>query len=301
MKLVAVGSIAIDDIETAQESRKGLVGGSLTYFAYAASLYNPVHMVGIAGEDFPEEVFQELSQRGCVLEGVRVEKGRSFHWACRYDENLEDRQTLVTELNVFERFDPELPPSYRNCDILFLGNISPSLQEKVMSQTEVSGLVAMDTMNHWIEGQRQQLLEVIKKVDLIFVNQEEAELLTGVKGFFRACTSLISMGPRYVVLKRGESGAVLYSREAVAALPAYPLQHVVDPTGAGDSFAGAFLGYLAREGEISGRTMKKALARAIALASFTIEDFSVERLRKIKEEDVELRVEHLKGLVRFWD
>lgn len=301
MKIVAIGSLAIDDIETVAESRKGLVGGSLIYFSYAASVFSPVCMIGVVGEDFPRDVLKELAERGCEIEGVEMKEGKSFHWAGRYDRDFSDPETLLTELNVFENFQPRIPENYKKTDILFLGNISPQLQEKIVEEIEVSSLIAMDTMNHWILGSREKLLEVLKKVDLLFVNQQEAQLLTGEKGFFRACVELLRMGPRYVILKRGESGAVLYSREAIAALPAYPLQHIVDPTGAGDSFAGAFLGFLAMEGKIEGSAMKKALAHAIALSSFTIEAFSIEKLRQVERREVEERVKQLKNLVKFWD
>ena len=292
-EIVAIGSIALDDVETPYGKRQGAIGGSLTYFSFAASLFAPVALVGVVGRDFPMEVLEALKKRGCDIRGVEIKEGRSFRWAGKYIQGQEDPQTLKTELGLFAEFDPRPPEDYLKTRILYLGNLSPSLQRALLRRIEHE-ISAMDTMNHWIESNRKELISLLQEVDILFINKKEAEMLSGQHGSFPSCQRLLEMGPKMVVVKRGEAGALLCSQEDQAALPAFPVKKVVDPTGAGDSFAGGFLGALA-----SGATPRRALATGIALSSFTVESFSVDRLSGVTKKEVEERLRILKELVSF--
>ncbi len=292
-EIVAIGSIALDDVETPYGKRENAVGGSLIYFSYAASIFSEVALVGVAGKDFPEEVLRDLEKRGCDLAGVEIKEGASFRWAGIYKRGKEDPETLRTQLGLFGEFQPNPPADYRRAKILYLGNLSPSLQASLLEEIEHE-IAAMDTMNHWIESHRNELLSLLKRINILFVNRSEAEMLSGESGSVPACHRLMEMGPGVVVVKRGEAGALLCSPRGTAALPAFPVRRVVDPTGAGDSFAGGFLGTLAR-----GQSLPRALAVAIAVSSFTVEAFSVDRLARVNRRDVEERLEGLKKLVEF--
>ncbi len=292
-EILAIGSIALDDVETPYGRRENAVGGSLIYFSYAASIFSKVALVGVVGKDFPQETLKDLEKRGCDLEGVEVKEGLSFRWAGVYRKGEEDPQTLRTQLGLFGSFQPEPPASYLKTKILYLGNLSPSLQLSLLKKIDHE-IAAMDTMNHWIEGHRKELLALLEKVNILFINRREAEMLSGESGSVPACYKLLEMGPETVVVKRGESGAFLCSQRIVSALPAYPVREVVDPTGAGDSFAGGFLGALSR-----GEALSKALAVGIAVSSFTVEAFSVDRLSTVSKEEVEGRLRELRAIVSF--
>ncbi|MCD6454280.1 MAG: sugar kinase [Candidatus Aminicenantes bacterium] len=292
-KIIAIGSIALDDVETPYGERKGAVGGSLTYFSYAASIFSEVALVGVVGKDFPQEILAELKEKGCCLEGVEVKEGRSFRWAGVYRKGMEDPETLKTELGLFQEFDPYPPESYKETEILYLGNLSPSLQKSLLSRINYK-IVAMDTMNHWIQNNREELLEILPEIDILFINRQEAEMLSGETGSFPSCLKLLEYGPKTVVVKRGEGGAIMCREKDVAAIPAYPVSKVIDPTGAGDSFAGGFLGALS-----SGRNYRQALAVGVAVSSFSVESFSIDRLRGITLKDVEARLQKIRELVSF--
>jgi len=291
--IVAIGSIAIDDVETPYGKREGAVGGSLTYFSYAASLFSDVALVGVVGKDFPLEVLKDLERRGCCLEGVEIKDGKSFRWAGVYRKGKEDPDTLKTELGLFGEFNPEPPESYRKTRILYLGNLAPSLQRALLEKIDYE-IVAMDTMNHWIQSHRKELEEILPSIDVLFINRQEAEMLSGETGSYPSCLKLLKMGPRTVVVKRGEGGAIMCRENEVVAIPAYPVAEVIDPTGAGDSFAGGFLGSLA-----SGTGWRRALAIGVAVSSFSVESFSVDRLKEISREDVERRLNKIRELVTF--
>ncbi len=292
--IVAIGSIALDDVETPFGRREGTVGGSLVYFSYAASIFSKVSLVGVVGRDFPKEILNELKERGCSIEGIEVKDGKSFRWAGVYQKGREDPKTLKTELGLFGEFNPEPPKSFKRAKILYLGNLTPQLQGGLLKKIDAD-IVAMDTMNHWIQSSREELLKILPSIDVFFLNRQEAEMLTGESGSYPSCKRLLSMGPKTVVLKRGEAGAMMCNHNEVSIVPGYPIEKVVDPTGAGDSFAGGFLGYFA-----SGGTMRRALATAIAVSSFSVESFSVERLREVKTSDVDRRLEKLKDILKFW-
>lgn len=298
VKLWVVGSIGIDDIKTRTANRKNLMGGSMPFSTAAASFFAKTGAVGVVGDDFPATFERRWGSFGVDLQGVQKVKGATFRWACEYDKDMVERTTLKTELGVFEHFSPELPEGYRGAPFVLLGNIQPELQMHVLNQACGARFVALDTMNLWIEIARKALLKVIRRVDLLTLNDGEARLLTG-KWNLRDCASAImGMGPSYVVIKKGEHGALLFSGKQIFIVPAYPVRRLVDPTGAGDSYAGAFMGYLARAGKLDGKVMRKALVYASAVASFGVEGFSLDRFEKLTLETIEQRVADLAGMMR---
>jgi sugar/nucleoside kinase (ribokinase family) len=295
MSLVIVGSVAFDTIETPGARRERIVGGSCTYSALAASFFTRPKIVGVVGEDFPKKASMLLKKRGIDLAGLKtVPGGKTFFWEGRYGDDPNQRDTMRLDLNVFGDFQPELPRAYRKPDILFLANIGPDLQERVLSQVERPRLVAMDTIRHYIETAPQALDRVLRKTDIYFANDEEARLMTGEKNLIRAGRLLLERGPRLVVLKKGEHGALVFGRDSLFAVAAFPCEDVVDPTGAGDSFAGAFLGYLDRAGDFRKASIRRAAVYGSILASFTIEDFGIDRLAHLKPADIENRSAYLK-------
>ena len=291
MTLLAVGSIAFDDLETPAGVRNDLLGGSATYFSLCASNFCPVRLVAVVGEDFGEA--QEAAYRGrpIDLDGVIRRKGRSFHWKGRYGHDLNEAQTLKTELNVFADFAPELPGHYKNSPFLFLGNIDPRLQLQVVGQMSPRPKwVALDTMNFWIDGSRGELEKALKATDILLINEAEAKSLAGETNAVKAGEVITSMGPRIVVVKRGEYGALLVAPGLRVPVPAMPMDSVTDPTGAGDTFAGGFLGYLASAGDLEEQTLRKAMCIGTVMASFTIEKFGVERIASVAKADIEERL-----------
>lgn len=281
MTLVVVGSVALDDIHTSAESRTSVLGGSASFFSVGASVFGPVRLVAVVGEDFPEEYVERFRGRRVDVDGLTRAKGKTFHWAGRYTEDFSLRTSLTTELNVFAEFDPVLPESYRNATHLFLGNIHPRLQLKVLDQMKGRPFVAADTMNYWIENARDELGALFEKIHLLVINDEEARLLAGGTCIHHAAQAVRRMGPEAVVVKRGEHGASLFHPEGMFFLPAYPLEHVKDPTGAGDTFASGLMGYLAARtspGKVTFEDLKQAMAFGTALASFTCQEFSLEGL-----------------------
>jgi len=295
--LVIVGSIGLDTIETTAARREDLLGGSVSYACAAASFFTRVGMVGIVGTDFPAE-YEELYRRfGIDLSGLVKAEGRTFRWSGVYEDDMINRRTLSTELNVFESFSPELPENYRDAPYILLGNISPELQLHVLAEAGRSQFVVADTMDLWINIARAPLVELIGKVDMLTLNDSEARLLTGEHNL-RACAArVLDMGPRYVAIKKGEHGAMLVSRDGVFLVPAYPVDEVHDPTGAGDSFAGGFMGILARGGNTEGRAVREALLYGAVVASFGVESFSLDGLAKLTQVDIDARLNELKNMI----
>jgi sugar/nucleoside kinase (ribokinase family) len=298
--LLIVGSVALDSVKTPFGEVKEALGGSATYSSYSASFFTDVRLVGVVGEDFPQEHVGLLKSRGIHTEGLQVAKGQTFRWAGAYEYDLNEARTLATHLNVFETFKPQIPAAYKKSDYVFLANIDPDLQLSVLDQVEKPKLVACDTMNLWIKMKPDALKEVIKRVDFLFINEGEARQFANTSSLVKAGRKLQSWGPKYVVIKKGEHGALLFGQNSFFAAPAFPLEEVFDPTGAGDTFAGGFMGYVAKhKGDTSDMTLRKAVVFGTAMASFTVEKFSLERLKTLTPEQIAARVKMLKELTQF--
>lgn len=297
IKVWAVGSIGIDDIQTREENRRDLLGGSLPYATAASSFFARTGAVGVVGSDFPAGFEARWRSCGVDLAGVQHRPGATFRWACKYDDNMIERTTLKTELGVFADFKPVLPAAYKDAPFVLLGNIQPELQMHVLRQATRPSFVALDTMNLWIEIAKPALLRVLKRVDLLAVNDGEARLLTGKWNLLECADRLLEMGPSYVVLKKGEHGAFLVSRKGVFIVPAFPVRCLKDPTGAGDSYAGAMIGYVARQGRVSEAVLRQALIHASVIASFGVEGFSLDRLEEVSASSIEKRVRDLRRMM----
>lgn len=294
--------MAFDAIETPFGKTDQIVGGSALYVAYAASNFiKPVQQISIVGYDFPKEEMEDLKKRGVQLDGVEiVPDKKSFFWSGRYHEDMNTRDTLVTDLNVLADFSPKVPDSYQGAEFLMLGNLVPAIQLSVIKQLkERPKLIVMDTMNFWMESAMDDLREVLKHVDLLLVNDAEARQLSGHFSLVKAAKAIMAMGPKYLIIKKGEHGALLFHQENVFFAPALPLEEVFDPTGAGDTFAGGFIGHLAKTGDISFENMKRAIIVGSAMASFCVEKFGPTRLKEITREDISRRIEQFKELVSF--
>jgi sugar/nucleoside kinase (ribokinase family) len=302
MSLLTVGTVAFDDIETPSGRAEKVVGGACTYISLAASYFvRPVRVVSVVGDDFPHETLEYLRHRGVDLEGLQIKQGeKSFFWAGRYHKSLNTRDTLETQLNVLATFDPVLPEAYRQSDYLMLGNLTPMVQMQVLEQlTHRPKLVALDTMNFWMDIAMDDLLKVLEKVDVLTINDEEARQLSGEHSLVHAARAIHKMGPKYLIIKKGEHGALLFHRGQIFFAPALPLAEVIDPTGAGDTFAGGFMGYIAKTGDISFENMKRAVVFGSAMASFCVEKFGIERLKGLTPAMIENRVEEFAELVKF--
>ncbi|MFT7622631.1 MAG: sugar/nucleoside kinase (ribokinase family) [Myxococcota bacterium] len=301
-KVLVVGSVAYDDVETPHGRRENLLGGSATYFSVAASRFAAPRLVGVVGSDFEPADRAMLAEHGVDLDGLEVdESGGTFRWGGRYHENMNDRDTLFTHLNVFTRFEPKIPAAYTTSEFAFLGNIDPELQLGVLDQLDSPRFVGLDTMNFWIEGKRDALEKVLSRIDGLFVNDEEGALLTDRGTALTIGRALQSMGPSTVVLKRGEHGALLFHGEEIFHVPAYPLENVVDPTGAGDTFAGGFFGYLTRCGSMDDDSLRRAMICGSIMASFCVEGFGLDRLRGVTLKDIEKRYAKFTALTRCPD
>lgn len=297
--LLVVGSVAFDSIETPYGKREKILGGSANYFSISASFFSRVRVVGVVGEDFPAKHIEILNQRGIDTEGLQWKEGETFHWSGWYGEDLNQAHTLDTRLNVFETFSPVLPERYRDSHTIFLANIDPELQLQVLEQINQPRLVACDTMNFWISGKRQALLRLMRHVDLFVLNEQEIRDLSGEKNLLSAVEWVREHGPRIVIIKRGEYGAMLFSGQSVSWVPAFPLEHVRDPTGAGDTFAGGAIGYLSQFEQISEQHLRKALAVGSVMASFNVEHFSFDRLLQVTHEEIQERYQRLRDMVNF--
>ena len=299
MSLLVVGSVALDDIEAPAGSAKNVLGGAASYFGVAASFFTPVRVVAVVGDDFPEEHLRFLASKGLDLAGLRRVTGRTFRWGARYRESLNERDTLFTELGVFEHFDPVIPPAYRDSEWVFLANIQPTLQRRVLEQTRAPRFSALDTMNFWITGARAELEKTLAVVKGLVINDEEARQLTGEANLVRAADAIRALGPRVVIVKRGEHGALLFDEDGIFAAPAFPLREVRDPTGAGDAFAGGLMGALASDGSVDTDALRRAMIYGSVLASFCVERFSLDRLRALSRAEVDARFEDFRRLTRF--
>jgi len=300
MPLLVVGSVALDTVETPKESRDNVLGGSAVFFSFAASYFTSVKLVSVVGEDWPAAHTQLLRQRNINTEGLQVVPGaKTFRWRGKYLPNMNDRETLEVHLNVFEHFDPVLPEEYRRAQFLFLANGSPSLQLKVLEQVTGAQLTVADTMDLWIREERADLLKLLTRIDGLVLNDSEAKLLTDEENLVQAGQLVREMGPKFVVIKKGEHGAMFFSKHEIYVLPAFPAPAVIDPTGAGDSFAGAMMGYLAERGEFDPATLKKAMAYGIVVASYTVEAFSLDRLKNLNREEIESRLKQYARMLSF--
>ncbi len=303
MSILVVGSVALDSVQTPFGEVEDTLGGAAIYFSAAASFYDRVNLVGVVGEDFPIHYLGFLQDRNVDLAGLQVLPGKTFRWKGRYDYNLNARDTLDTQLNVFADFHPQIPEAFRDSTYVFLANIHPQLQLEVLQQMRAPRLTAMDTMNYWIESEREALTRVISAVDIIIINEEEARQLADTYNLVRAAGAILDLGPRAVVIKRGEYGATLFYRGDQPIdfffAPAYPLEELKDPTGAGDTFAGGFMGYLAKEDDASDTALRRAMVHGSVLASHAVEDFSLGRLRDLTWEDIEARYQLFRRCTLF--
>jgi sugar/nucleoside kinase (ribokinase family) len=299
-ELLVIGSVALDTVQTPFGKVREVLGGSATYFSYSASFFTRVRLLASVGEDFPGEHVRLLRDRGVDVASLTVAKGRTFRWAGEYGYDLNEARTLDTQLNVLADFRPTLTPELRKVPFLFLANIDPELQLDVLRQVaERPRLVALDTMNFWIQGKREALVRVLGEVDVVTINDAEARQLAGEPNLVKAARAISAMGPRTVVVKRGEYGALLVADGAFFIVPAFPLDAVFDPTGAGDTFAGGFMGYLASRGQVDAATMRRALVYGSVMASFTVEDFSLERLKRLDAAQIEQRFAAFQDLMRL--
>ena len=299
MSLLVVGSVALDSVETPFGKADNVLGGSGTFFSASASHLTPVQLVGVVGDDYPMDQLEPLKKRGVDMAGLEQAPGESFRWRGRYRHDLNSAETLETRLGVFSHFSPKVPAQFKNPDYVFLANIDPRLQLDVLRQVKRPKLVACDTMNFWIESRRPDIVELIKHVDLITLNDGEARQLTDCFNLVKAAQWIMARGPKMVIIKKGEHGAFLFKGSSIFFAPAYPLEEVFDPTGAGDSFAGGFMGYLARTGDLGDANLRRAIVYGSAMGSFAVEKFSVQRLLEITSDDITKRVAEFRQLVAF--
>ncbi len=298
MSLAVVGSVALDTVETPAGKSTDALGGAATFFSLAASHYTQVHLVGVVGEDFPQEHIDLFNAKGIDIDGLERAPGATFRWSGRYHDDINVRDTLDTQLNVFENFKPKLPDAAKNAKYLFLGNIHPALQLEVLRQARPE-FVALDTMNLWIDTTRKELEEILAKIDCLIINDEEVFELTGERNLVRGARKIQDMGPSIVAPKKGEHGCLLFAGEKIFSAPAFPMAEVIDPTGAGDTFAGGFMGYIAQQDSIDFATLKKAVIHGSVLASYTCEEFGVDRIALVRPEDIETRYEAFVELAKF--
>ena len=300
-KLLVVGSVALDTVKTPFGEVTEVLGGSATYFSTAASYFTSVDLIAVVGHDFPDQYVNFLKGRGIDLAGLERRPGSTFRWKGEYSHQLNEAHTLDTRLNVFETFRPKIPEQYRSPEVLFLGNIDPELQHDVLQQVKRPALVACDTMNFWINGKQDALWKVLAGIDVLIINDGEARALGGDPNLVKVAKKILSRGPKYLIVKRGEYGVLLFTGEHVFGAPAYPLEEVRDPTGAGDTFAGGFLGYLAATGNRSPAAMRQAIIFGSVMASFTVEAFSLDRLKNLDYKEIEERFRSFKRLTQFDD
>jgi sugar/nucleoside kinase (ribokinase family) len=299
MSVLVVGSVAFDSVKTPFGEVEEVLGGSGTYFSTSASFFTDVKMVAVVGEDFPAEHLDFLRSRKIDLEGLKTAQGKTFRWKGRYDYDLNEAHTLETHLNVFESFQPDLPQGYRDAEYVFLANIDPELQLEVLNQVRSPKLVACDTMNFWIGGKRDSLLKTLRHVDILLINEGETRQLAQEPNLVKAARSILAMGPKTLVVKRGEYGVIMFTEHSIFSAPAYPLESVFDPTGAGDTFAGGFMGFMVATRNLSESNMRQAIVFGSAMASFVVEDFSLGRMKKLEYGEIEERFRKFKLLTEF--
>ena len=301
MSVLTVGTVAFDDIETPFGRAEKVIGGACTYISWAASYFvDDIRLTSIVGSDFPKDELIQLEQRGVNLEGLKiVENGKTFFWAGKYHENMNQRDTLVTDLNVLDDFDPVLPESYKDSKYIMLGNLTPDIQIQVVEQLTAPKLIVLDTMNFWMDVAMERLKIAIAKTNILTINDEEARQLSGEYSLVKAAEKIIEMGPEYIVIKKGEHGALLMSKDEIFYAPALPLMEVKDPTGAGDSFAGGLIGYLAKTDDISFDNIKRAVVHGSAMASFCVEEFSLGKLKNLSEHIIQDRLKRFVEITSF--
>jgi sugar/nucleoside kinase (ribokinase family) len=299
MSILVVGSVAYDTVETPSGRAEQVLGGSASFFAVAASYFAPVNLVGVVGEDFGDKQLAAFQGRPIDLTGLERAAGKTFHWQGRYSTDLNSRDTIRTDLNVFEFFQPKIPAAYRRSELVFLGNIDPVLQREVLAQVEKPRVVACDTMNYWIKGKPAELKATLAKVDVLLINDQEARDLSGEWNLVKAARAIRAMGPQTLVVKKGEHGVLLFGHESCFAAPALPLETVIDPTGAGDTFAGGFMGYLASVREVNDASLRQAVVMGSTLASFCVEAFSLDRLLTLTRMQIGERYAVFQALTRF--
>jgi sugar/nucleoside kinase (ribokinase family) len=297
--ILVVGSVAFDSVKTPFGQADEMLGGSATHFSVAASFFAPIRLVGVVGTDFGDTHLQTFRKHKIDLDGLTFANGRTFRWAGEYSFDLNDRKTLDTQLNVFQNFVPVIPESYRNSEYVFLGNIDPDLQLNVLQQIKKPRLVACDTMNFWIEGKVDSLKRTLSHVDILVINDSETRQLAGVPNLVKAANKIMGMGPKTLIVKRGEYGVLMFHGNSIFAAPAFPLEDVYDPTGAGDTFAGGFIGALAQSGEINERTFRRGIIFGSVMASYNVERFGVERVSDLKRSEIEERFKQFKALTHF--
>ncbi len=303
MSLLVVGSIALDTIETPFGKVENALGGSTTYISLAGSYFQDmVHIIGVVGEDFPQENINLFRKRNIDISGLEiVPGGKTFRWGGRYHKDMNQRDTLFTELGVFETFNPKIPENEREDKFVVLGNIHPALQSHVLEQLKAPELVVCDTMNLWIDTAYEELLDVIKKVDVLIINDSEARQISKDDNLFKSAKIIMNMGPKHLIIKKGEHGALLFSGNKIFSAPAYPLETLFDPTGAGDTFAGGFTGYLSRSGDLSFENMKRAVVYGSAVASFCVEEYSTKKIENLSKEEIQKRFQEFHEMTRFDD
>lgn len=301
MSLLVVGSVAFDSVETPFGKAEEVLGGSATYFSTAASFFTDVKLVAVVGEDFPKEHVDFLKGREIDVNGLQKASGKTFRWKGRYDFDLNQAHTLDTQLNVFASFKPQIPEAYKDAEYVFLANIDPVLQLEVLKQVKKPKLVACDTMNFWIEGKVNELKETLKHVDILTINEGEARELSKEANLVKAAKTILSFGPKTLIVKRGEYGSLMFSDSGIFAAPAYPLESVFDPTGAGDSFAGGFMGYLSNTGNLNDGNIRQAIIFGSVMASFNVEEFSLNRMKTLNYSEIEQRFNSFKRLTHFED
>lgn len=299
MSILVVGTVALDTVQTPFGQAKEVLGGSATYFAVSASFFSKVKLVSIVGEDFPRKFIKFLQSRDIQTNGLEIRSGKTFRWSGRYSYDLNDPQTLKTQLNLLAHFKPHLSGELQNEKFIFLANIDPHIQLRLIGQLKSPQLVVCDTMNYWIEHEKEALKQVVKKSDILLLNDFEARQFSQQANLVKAAKWLLALGPRLVIIKRGEYGCLLFARTFSFCVPAYLLEKVLDPTGAGDTFAGGFLGYLAARPKITESLFKKAIAYGTIMASYVVEDFSLNRLKRLKKKDIETRFKHFQRMTRF--
>ena len=297
MSILVVGSVALDSVKTPFGEAKDVLGGSASYFSYAASYFGEVRLVGAVGQDFPQHYMNLFNEKGIDIAGLEKKEGKTFRWAGAYKEDINQRETLSVDLGVLEDFWPDLTDKYKKSEYVFLANIDPELQLHILNQIENPKLVVCDTMDIWIENKKNNLLEVFKRADIAFLNDSEARQLAKESNLVKAADKILKLGVRYVVIKKGEHGVMLFGEDTCFSLPAYPMRDVLDPTGAGDSFGGGFLGYISKKNDTSCNAIRKALVYATIIASFTVEDFSLNRLITLKEYEIKKRIEEFRKIL----
>lgn len=292
-RLLVVGSVAFDHVKTPAGERIDSLGGSATFFSYSASYFAPVKLVAVIGDDFPEQHIKLLQDKNIDTSGLMRQSGKTFRWAGSYVDDLNEAKTLSTELNVFETFKPKLPLSYQDCEFIFLANIDPELQLNVLEQVKSPKFIACDTMNLWINIKKDKLIELLKKIDLFILNDAEAKMLSGKSNLIEAARSIQKLGPRTITIKKGEHGSILVHDDEIFIMHAYPFERIVDPTGAGDTFAGGMMGYLCKKGSFEFDDLKQAVAYGTVMASFNVENFSLDNLIGLNESKIEARLRKL--------